>query len=242
MRSPTTLAILSVLAMAACAADRAQFQPTNPAGTGHGGQPAAAYDLRAGPGRSADIEVKVWSRGAYERTDHTIVRLAMELQNTGPHPVALDTQGLRLQAFDNSGRPLPDGQLVEVARPGASVNTVMAGDAATFWLAFALPRHVAPDDLRTMRLRWEVTRASGARYVQFTEFQRLPDYDDTYGYAGWSYYDPLFGYYNPYFYGAPYFGYYNVPVRRVVVDRDRPRVQIRDRGRAQQPRARPPRG
>jgi hypothetical protein len=62
-----------------------------------------------------------------------------------------------------------------------------------------------------------VVRPGGERYVQFTEFRRQPEQVA----SAEVYYDPIFGFYDPFFYGPPY-GYhlnYYVPIRRVVVER-----------------------
>jgi hypothetical protein len=76
---------------------------------------------------------------------------------------------------------------------------------------------VAPSQLGAMRFRWGVVRDGYDRYVQFTDFRRQPEYVAS---AVTVFYDPILGFYDPFFYGAPY-GYhlnYYVPVRRVIVD------------------------
>jgi hypothetical protein len=76
---------------------------------------------------------------------------------------------------------------------------------------------IAPSQLGALRLRWGVIRSGHDRYVQFTDFRRQPEQVAA---ATAIYYDPIFGFYDPFFYGAPYGHHLNyyVPVRRVIVD------------------------
>jgi hypothetical protein len=83
-------------------------------------------------------------------------------------------------------------------------------------LRFELTVPVAPSNVGALRFRWGVVRDDGERYVQFTEFRRQTEQVAA---ATHVFYDPIFGFYDPFFYGAPY-GYrlnYYVPVRRVIV-------------------------
>jgi hypothetical protein len=89
-------------------------------------------------------------------------------------------------------------------------------------MLYELPVSIDPDRIGSMRLRWAVDHADERRYVQFTDFRRLPEYTAT---TGVFYYDPVFGYYDPFLYGPPY-GYryhHRHPVGRVIIQqRDRP--------------------
>jgi hypothetical protein len=225
--------LLVLLSLAACGTDRAAFRPTdNVAAQGHGGQPAAAYDIRRAPGEDPHVHINVWSRGAYADGDQTIVRMSVEVRNTGNEPVTLEPGALQLEAYRNSGAPLPAPQLVQTMAPGG-ILTVPPGEAATFQLAFAIQPSIDPDSIGGLRLRWALQHDDGRRYVQFTDFQRVPE--PTYVATGFVYYDPIFGVYDPFFYGPPY-GYHlrhQYPVRRVIIEhRDRgPREARRARAR-----------
>jgi len=241
MKTFTVTTAALVLLAGACH-QRAQFQPTeNLNAVSPSGQPAASYELRADQTSDPKITVNVWSDGASRHDDRTIVRLAVEVRNTGDEPVELDRDALALEAFNAHGTPLPSGQLASItpqkgapcpvrsgdgAREGdCGPNVIPARGANTFKLRFELGVPVAADQLGALRFRWGVLRADGERYVQFTDFRRQPEYvasaADAY------YYDPIIGFYDPFFYGPPY-GFhlnYYVPVRRVVVGHRRPRVQ-----------------
>ncbi|HSK03166.1 MAG TPA: hypothetical protein VK932_18065 [Kofleriaceae bacterium] len=213
---------LLALLVAACGTDRAAFRPTdNVTAKGPGGQLAAAYDVRSSPDRDPHVQVNVWSRGAYEEDDRAIVRMSMEVRNTGDELVTLDAETLRLDAFRNSGALLPTAQLLQIMAPAGAL-TVPPGEVATIQLVFAIPVDIAPNSIGSLRLRWGLLHDDGRRYVQFTDFRREPE--PQYVAAGISYYHPIYGFYDPFLYGPPY-GYhlrYHVPVRRVFVEsRDR---------------------
>ena len=206
-----------MLACAACG-DRAQFQPTqNVTSVSPSGQPAASYSLRADQTSSSRITVNVWSDGAARQNDRTYINVSVELRNTSDAPIALDRGALQLEPFNSEGAPLPAARLIRVRSESASY-AVGPGDASTMRLLFELPVPVAPGDLGALRFRWGIERDDGERYLQFTDFRQPPD--DIY-FAGMSYYDPIYGFYDPFFYGAPYgyhFNYY-VPVGRATVNR-----------------------
>lgn len=222
-----SIALLGVLSLAACATDRAAFRPTdNVTASGHGGQPAAAYEVRREAGEDPSIQIHVWSRGAYLENDRTFARLAIEVRNTGEGSVTLEPGELRLEAYRNEGARLPPAQLVRTIAPGGSV-TVPPGEARTIQLVFAFPYAIAPDAIGSLRLRWALWDDDDRRYVQFTDFRRVREYVAT----GITYYDPLYGFYDPFFYGPPYsygWRYYHLPVRRVIVEpRDRGVREVR---------------
>ena len=227
----TSTAMLLLLASGACA-ERAQFQPTqNTSAVSPSGQPAASYDLRADQASDPKITVNVWSEGVERDGDRTTAEVGLALRNTGDEAVELDREALALESFDSHGAPLPAARIVRIeAEKGSGV--VAPRSASTFRVKFELAAPIAPSQVGALRLRWGVVRDGDDRYVQFTDFRRQPEYIAT---ATRVYYDPILGFYDPFFYGAPY-GYhlnYYVPVRRVIVERrDRPRPQ-------QQPRAQP---
>jgi hypothetical protein len=225
MRRFITAAMAASLASSACAADEAAFRPTtHVTASGHAGQPAASYDVRADT--STVAHVNVWSRGAYRAEDgRTIIRLVADIQNTGDRTVRLRRDDLRLEAFRRSGSPLGRPRLIrgffELDRP------IPAGDGRTVELHFAMPAPIDPDSIGGLRMRWGLGYDDGQRYVQFTEFQRVPEPVHA---TGVVVYDPVFGFYDPYLYGPPYVHHlrHHVPVRRVIVqDRERDRRSAR---------------
>jgi hypothetical protein len=215
-----TAALLVAAVASACAADRAMFQPTeNVTTTGHGGQPAAAYDLRGSPEQDPRVHIRVWSQGARSVEGRTHVYLTVEVQNTSEENVTVDTASMRLDGYDNAGRPLPASQAPAAIAGYYKPLMVAPGAAGTVNLYFELARGIGLEDIQSLRLRWALEHDDGERYVQFTEFQRArpPEYTS----FNAVYYDPVFGLYDPLFYG-PRFGYrvhYHVPVRRVLIDR-----------------------
>jgi hypothetical protein len=172
----------------------------------------------------------VWSRGARADDGSTTVRLALEMRNTGEQGIELRTDEVRLEGLSNQGTPLPPAVLERVNSETASV-FVPPGEAATIELLFGWGHEIAPDDIGRLRLRWVVDHDDAQRYVQFTELRRVREVYT----PGYVYYDPIWGYYDPYLYGPPYGHHYvhRVPVRRVYVrdhDRDDARAHVRDHG------------
>lgn len=208
----------------ACGSDRAAFRPTdNVTRSAPGGQPAASYEIRDGEGRPSHVRVNVYSRGAYEDNNFTYARIVVEIRNTGTQNVSLDARQLRLEAYADNGALLPHGQLVQTI---GSALYVPPGEVTSVELVYALG-DIEPDHIGSLRLRWVLEHDDGKRYVQFTDFRRVRE---TIAH-GIYYYDPIYGYYDPFLYGPPY-GYHlraRVPVGRVIIrDRDRPRTVIRD--------------
>lgn len=219
-RVMTRLGLFVVLAVAACGSTSAAFRPTdNVTASGPGGQPAASYEIRSGPDRDPHVHVNVWSTGAFVEDDRTFTHVSFEVRNTGDASVSIDPRELRLDAFVEDGGQLPSAILVEAMAPGSSM-LVPPREASTFRFVFQLPVVIDPDDIGSFRLRWELDHEDGERYVQFTDFRRVRDVAAT----NISYYDPIYGFYDPFLYGPPY-GYhlrYHQPVRRVIIqDRDR---------------------
>lgn len=217
--------MLAFLATIACGSDRAAFRPTdNVTRSAPGGQPAASYEIRGGTDRAAHARVNVWSQGAYVDNGRTMARVGVELRNTGDQYVSLARHELQLDAYLEDGRALPPAQLVHTVGPLFA----LPGEATRVELVYALAANVDPDAIGSLRLRWAVEHDDGHRYVQFTDFRRVPEAVTT----GVVYYDPIYGYYDPFLYGPPY-GYYlrhRVPIGRVFVDHRRPpRTVIRDR-------------
>lgn len=218
-RSQRMRLLIAILlaAVVGCGERTAAFRPTeNVKARGQGGQPAAAYEIRAAPGQDPQVHVNVWSRGAYVDDDRTFIDLAVSVRNTSDAPVQLARDTLVLEAFDKHGAPLAPGQLVRVDGPQVQGGPPPAGpmiapaSAGGFRLQFALQAGVEPGDVGSLRLRWGILHDGGQRYVQFTEFQRVREPNTA---TAWAYYDPVFGFYDPFWY--PYG--YRAPVGRVIV-------------------------
>ncbi|HWO18540.1 MAG TPA: hypothetical protein VNO30_07175 [Kofleriaceae bacterium] len=216
-------ATTALLLLCGACSTRAQFQPTeNVSAVSPSGQPAASYELRIDQSSDPKITVNVWSDGVARHDDRTYVDLAVEVRNTSDDAVELDRDTLALEAFDAHGTPLPAPRLASL-RPERGSMQIAPRSASTTQLRFDLLMPIAPDRVGALRFRWGVRRGDGERYVQLTDFRRQPAHVAS---AATVAYDPIFGFYDPFFYGPPY-GYhmnYYVPVARVVVEpRDRPR-------------------
>lgn len=213
MKIMTITALAAVLLGAGCAGE-ASFTPTENVNTqSRTGQPAASYNVRSKAGPVA--KVNVWSGGAYRSKDHqTILQMGVEVQNRGTTPVAFDTQSTELDVFDKNGQPLPRARLVSVEPPGPP--QVAAGQAQDFYLYFAMPgEQIKPGKLGSLRLKWALAHDSAQRYVQFTDFRREVEV-----YAGVYGYEPIYGFYDPWWWGAgPIYYHYHVPVQRVIIQR-----------------------
>ena len=209
---------LVIAVAAACAPQHAALRPTeNVTSTGPGGQPAASYEIRGGPDQDAHVRVNVWSRGAFAEDGRTRVRVALEVRNTGDTNVSLDPSALRLDPYTAGGGRLPTAELVQLDAPGGTT-MVLPGEASTIHLDFELPVQIDPVQLGSVRLRWGIEHDDGRQYVQFTDFRRVRE---VYAQSGVIYYDPIYGYYDPFMYGPPY-GYHlraHWPVQRVIVER-----------------------
>jgi hypothetical protein len=214
MKPQILIPVLAATLISSCA-ERASFQPAeNATAIGHGGQPAAAYDVRTDSVNEPTVHVNVWSRGAVESNGATVVRLALDMRNTGQQPVRLDPGQVSLTAYGTDGRPMsqPVG-LPAGIDPGSLV--VAPGSTRTAQLTFTIPG-ITPDALASLRLRWGLAIDSGERYVQFTDFGRT----QTYASGAYDYdYVPFYGYYDPFFYGPPYIVHdrFHAPIRHVVV-------------------------
>jgi hypothetical protein len=210
--------IIPILLLLGACAETAAFEPTeNVTATGHAGQPAAGYDIGKSSGGGPYVHVNVWSDGVGTTDGQTRLVLALEIRDTGTLPVQLDQRALRLEAFDKDGRQLSSPRLLRVHSPSGSVS-VAPGGAETVRVVYAMPIKISPDAIGSFRLRWSIVRQDGQRYVQFTEFRRAPDY---YG-DGLVYYNPVWGFYDPFFYNAFYWGppyAFHVPVQHVIVAR-----------------------
>ena len=221
MKLFATTTTAALLLIAGACGERARFQPTEDgSAVSPSGQPAASYELRADQSSPPKITVDVWSEGAFRRDSRTFVDLSVQVRNTGDEEIALDADALALEAFNLQGTPLPVARLAAVAAAKRTY-TVGPRGASMMKLRFELPVALAPSEVGALRFRWGVIRADGERYVQFTEFRRQLAQVA----AAHVHYDPIFGFYDPYFYGAPY-GYrlnYYVPVRRVIVQQRAPR-------------------
>ncbi|HEY5924227.1 MAG TPA: hypothetical protein VIV11_21265, partial [Kofleriaceae bacterium] len=93
-----SLAIV-VLLFGACG-ERAAFHPTeNVLEAGRDGHPAASYQVSIANQPAAMVDV--WSRGAREAQDGTVIDLTIAIRNTGDRPIALDDTALKLETFAN---------------------------------------------------------------------------------------------------------------------------------------------
>jgi hypothetical protein len=201
--------ISALILLAACGTERAAFRPTdNVTRAGPGGRLAASYEIRGGPQEDSHVRVNVWSRGAFIENGQTMARVSVEVLNTGDDNVRIDKDTLRLDGFANDGAPLPAPVLVNTNEPLANA-VVVPGETQTLRLEYAMTG-AKPDDIGSMRLRWGVVHDDGRQYVQFTDFRRV---EDRYVTNGIVYYDPVWGFYDPFFYGHDY----RVPVGRVVI-------------------------
>ncbi|MGE0868504.1 MAG: hypothetical protein AB7P03_08080 [Kofleriaceae bacterium] len=117
---------------------------------GHGGHPAAAYDVRESPDVDPRIHVNVWSRGARQLEDRTLIGMSMEVQNTSDRPVTVATDQVSLIAFDNRGRQYPAPALVSIHTDQPTGATVSAGTAATLLITF-LMRRLDPSSFGSLR-------------------------------------------------------------------------------------------
>jgi hypothetical protein len=210
------IVVATLAVVVGCGGERAAFRPTeNVTRSAPGGRPAASYEIRNAPDQPAHAKVNVWSRGAWEEGGRTWARVALEVLNTGGTLVSLDTSGLRLDAFTNRGERLPPAQLVSTTSPNARLD-VAANETGMIQLEYVIDANVKPDDLGSMRLRWAINHDDGRQYVQFTDFRRVRE---QYAYTGGTvFYDPIWGYYDPFLYGPPY-GYhlrYRYPVGRTI--------------------------
>lgn len=220
----TKFIIAALVSVAACGTERAAFQPTqNVTNAGPGGRLAASYEIRGGPQEDSHVRVNVWSRGAYVENGQTMARVAVEVLNSGDDNVRLDANTVRLEAYANDGAPMPAPVLVRTSAALARM-IVAPHETETVRLDYALA--AKPDDIGSMRLRWGVLHDDGRQYVQFTDFKRVEE--PTYVADGVVYYDPVWGFYDPFFYGPPYGYGHHVPIGRVVVRERAPRVVVRD--------------
>jgi hypothetical protein len=204
--------LIGLMVCAAGCAETAAFTPTeNVVATSHGSQPAASYKIKSSAQAEPGTKVDVWSEGAKAENGQTTIEVTLSVQNVGKMPVAVEWQSLKLDTFNNDGGALPTAKLVSMTDP--SNLTVGPGNARDIKVKFALPGTVTPDDIGGLRLRWALTHDEGQQYVQFTSFQRVPD---LYYYGYDSFYDPLWGYYDPYWYPG---GFYQTGAAAPIVVR-----------------------
>ena len=200
MRLSTLLSL--VVVVGACAATTS-FQPTeNVSAVGHGGEPAAGYDIGKSAGGSPYVHVNVWSSSVDAANGRTRFTFAFTIRDTGNLPVQLDRNALQLKVYDSHGAVMPQAVLVQLQAPAAALATG-PNTSHTIHAVFVMPLKVAPSNIGSIELRWGLIRQDGVRYTQFTQFQQTPDY---YAYAPtWGFYDPFF--YNPWYWWGPGYGY-----------------------------------
>jgi hypothetical protein len=205
-------ALILALMWAGCAAPRQYFRPTE---RHHGqtvqGYAEAMYALIGPQGQFG--EAKLWSRGSYwDREGQTVIHLAVEVHNTGAQPLTLPAAELRLESVETEL-----GVLNDVPPRGARDREIPPGTIRETGVEFVLPARVAPGDVRSFVVRWNVRGATQA-YGQRTPFvvenrsayqDYPPYYTYRHGYA-YPYYvcdglDPFCPYRSGYYaYGPPY--------------------------------------
>lgn len=202
MKLSSLLSIAFAFLVGACA-ETTTFQPTeNLSAVGHGGQPAAGYDIGTSTTGAPYVHVNVWSVGASAANGRTKFTFAFTIRVTGSLPVWLDRNALQLKVYDTSGALLPTPVLAQLEAPSAAL-AAAPNSSQTIHAVFVMPLKVAPSNIGSLELRWGLLRQDGVRYTQFTSFQQTPDY---YAYAPvWGFYDPFF--YNPWYWWGPGYGY-----------------------------------
>lgn len=202
-------------ALTACS-HGAAFRPTqNVRAVSPTGQPAAAYEIHTARGEQPDVDVFVWSEGASRQHGRTAIDASLLVRNRSAAAITLDERALALDAFTAQDRPVPEPALTRIIADRGTL-TVPPGEASTFRLRYELPVALDPDDLGALRLRWALLQRDGEQHLQFTDFRRRPEPTTTTAVVA---YDPLFGYYDPFFWGPPVFHRPFVTPHRVIVER-----------------------
>ena len=162
-----SLAIL-VLLSGACG-ERVAFHPTeNVLEAGRDGHPAASYQVSIANQPAATVDV--WSRGAREAQDGTVIDMTIAIRNTSDHRLALDDTALKLETFASDGSRLPEATLI-----GTNVDygfELTPGATRKIDIRFSLPSAYSPKQIGGLRLRWGIRRATGEGYTHVTELTR----------------------------------------------------------------------
>jgi hypothetical protein len=167
---------LLLLAASGCAAGVAEFRPTERAwGASRQGQEQAIYELNGPDGRAG--EAKVWTGGIRKERGSVVADVAIELKNTGPIPLIIDVDSLRL-----SGVVAGDDVIDDVVPLKTAGNPEVAPrSVGGLRVLFELPGDLSPRDVTEFRLEWTV-RIGADAYAQFTPFVRDPTAEGGYGY------------------------------------------------------------
>jgi hypothetical protein len=202
MRPVLIIAIIG--ALAACAAPRQAFIPTErPTGLSPEGRTAAEYDIITRAGALGDA--RVWSRGAVQARvrgeTRTLVHVGLELENNSARELYVDFDELRLDSVVIAGRVLRDLPPLQVR----GVGRVQPGADGQLDVYFRMPRGVSPTDVEAFRVDWRVRSDEQLAYRQRTAFLPAvalapfgPYYSRPYGLGyGWSLYP-----WRPFWYGG----------------------------------------
>jgi hypothetical protein len=194
MRPVLIIAIIG--ALAACAAPRQTFIPTEqPTGLSPEGDQAAEYDIATW--NVALGNARVWSRGALEARvrgeTRTLVHVSLELENNSPRDLRVDFAELRLDSAVIGGRVLRDLPPLQVRGD----RLVPPGGDGQVDVYFRMPRGVSPTDIDAFRVDWRV-QSGELVYRQRTSFLGVdpqvpfwPPYYRPYGLGyGWGPYYP----------------------------------------------------
>src|SRR5262252_620224 len=119
------LVIAVLLATSGCAHSRQYFHPTERVrGQTADGYLEAFYDLVGPRGRFG--EAKVWTVGAYRRSEDNVIGVTLELHNTSNQPIDVSAKELRLDPVHAS-----EGTLRRVPPQETGVFRVLPGTHAS---------------------------------------------------------------------------------------------------------------
>jgi hypothetical protein len=222
-----SLALIAVLIVSGCAANRQYFRPTERQ-QGHTaqGHPEAIYTLTGPNGQFG--EAKIWSRGAYRgQDDASIIHVGIELHNTSGTPLSLHAADVVLDSVHTSA-----GEFENVRPRAARDRSVDPSAIAETGFEFELPSEIAPGEVDGFLLRWRV-HGAGQSYSQRTPFvvhYRRSSYPPVYAYP-YYYCEPFDPYcLHPYGYYSPAFGPAYYPRGVIVrVPSSRPTLIVRPR-------------
>lgn len=155
--------LCAVFGLLGCAESRQYFRPTEHVyGETPRGEREAIYDLVGPLGPFG--EAKVWSRGAFRDDGYTVLFATLDLHNTSGVPIVVDPQQVRLDPV-RVGSDLLSG----FAPTETQTASIAPGAFGSVRLRFVLPAHVAPGQISSFGLRWEVKNGPQS-YKQRTPF------------------------------------------------------------------------
>ncbi len=186
-----------LLFLLGCSSARLPFEPAQRAAAyTTNGLPAAIYELVPQSARWGSARVS--SRGIYrssvEEGRRWIVHVALEVENTGQHPVKFSPTTAAVELVTETGVAT-----LELERNGSSADAELApGANRSFDLFYELPAEISPAAVHRYFAIWSLEGPNG--YKQRTEFQPLVPRN-----RGSSYCDnrPFDDFCDPFFYGVP---------------------------------------